>query len=70
MVANGQGVTVLSDMVYRPWSLEGRRIVTVETDPVVPSMDVGLAWRRGAEMTPATQVLYTYFRQAFNTPQI
>ncbi|RWR50469.1 LysR family transcriptional regulator [Sinirhodobacter ferrireducens] len=70
MVANGQGVTVLSDMVYRPWSLEGRRIVTVETDPVVPSMDVGLAWRRGTEMTPATQVLYSYFRQAFSTPQI
>ncbi|MGH8432711.1 MAG: LysR substrate-binding domain-containing protein, partial [Solimonas sp.] len=26
MVAAGMGVTVLSDMVYRPWSLEGQRI--------------------------------------------
>ncbi|MFP3480811.1 LysR substrate-binding domain-containing protein, partial [Burkholderia sp. SIMBA_057] len=26
MVANGSGVAILSDMVYRPWSLEGRRI--------------------------------------------
>ncbi|MFT3688533.1 LysR family transcriptional regulator [Paenirhodobacter sp.] len=70
MVANGRGVTVLSDMVYRPWSLEGKRIVTVETDPGVPSMDIGLAWRRGADITPATLVLHAYFRQAFHTPQI
>src|ERR1700755_198314 len=26
MVAAGMGVTILSDMVYRPWSLEGQRI--------------------------------------------
>ena len=25
MVAAGMGVTILSDMVYRPWSLEGQR---------------------------------------------
>ena len=26
MVAAGMGVTILSDMVYRPWSVEGQRI--------------------------------------------
>src|SRR5215470_14829102 len=26
MVATGMGITILSDMVYRPWSLEGHRI--------------------------------------------
>ena len=26
MVADGMGITILSDMVYRPWSLEGQRI--------------------------------------------
>ena len=26
MVATGAGVAILSDMVYRPWSLEGDRI--------------------------------------------
>lgn len=70
MVANGQGVTVLSDMVYRPWSLEGRRILTVETDPVVPSMDVGLAWRRGTELSPSAAMLRSYFRQVFHSPQM
>ena len=36
MVANGQGVTMLSDMVYRPWSLEGKRIGTITTDKEIP----------------------------------
>ncbi|OOY21914.1 LysR family transcriptional regulator [Thioclava sp. DLFJ5-1] len=67
IVANGQGVTVLSDMVYRPWSLEGKRIVTVETDPPVPTMDVGLAWRRGAELSPGAVALYDYFRLTFDS---
>lgn len=35
MVAVGSGVTVLSDMVYRPWSLEGDRI---EAHEIVPQM--------------------------------
>jgi DNA-binding transcriptional LysR family regulator len=45
MVADGLGVTILSDMVYRPWSLEGQRIEQRNLASPVPSMDVGLAWR-------------------------
>jgi DNA-binding transcriptional LysR family regulator len=70
MVANGQGVTILSDMVYRPWSLEGKRLSTVQTDVPIPSMDVGLAWRRDLEFNRETELLYEYFRQAFISPQI
>jgi DNA-binding transcriptional LysR family regulator len=33
MVADGLGVTVLSDMVYRPWSLEGLRIEQRNCEP-------------------------------------
>ena len=69
MVANNQGVTILSDMVYRPWSLEGKRISTVQTEYEIPSMDVGLAWRRGLEFNHAQTVLSDYFRQAFVSPQ-
>lgn len=51
LVSAGLGVTILSDMVYRPWSLEGARLeATVLTDPI-PSMDVGLAWRRDSELS-------------------
>lgn len=70
MVANGQGVTILSDMVYRPWSLEGKRISTVQTEVPIPSMDVGLAWRRELQFNRETELLYEYFRQAFVSPQI
>ncbi|MGL6215442.1 LysR substrate-binding domain-containing protein, partial [Billgrantia desiderata] len=44
MVANGTGICILSDMVYRPWSLEGRRIEHIDLDDPIPTMEVGLAW--------------------------
>ncbi len=50
MVADGLGVTVLSDMVYRPWSLEGLRIEQRNLASPVPSMDVGLAWRMNKKL--------------------
>lgn len=70
LVANGQGVTILSDMVYRPWSLEGRRIETVSTDVEVPTMDVGLAFNRASPLTPAMRALKTYFSSAFLSPKL
>ena len=53
LVAAGVGVTILSDMVYRPWSLEGQRIELRRLIEPVPSMDVGLAWARARPITPA-----------------
>ena len=46
MVADGMGVTILSDMVYRPWSLEGQRIELRNVTADIPTMDVGVAWNR------------------------
>lgn len=46
LVANGTGVSILSDMVYRPWSLEGRRIEHIDLSDSIPTMEVGLAWAR------------------------
>lgn len=69
LVANGQGVAILSDMVHRPWSLEGRRIETINLRDPIPSMDVGLAWRRNIEFTPAMDAFRAYFRRTFNIPE-
>ncbi|MDX5361425.1 MAG: LysR substrate-binding domain-containing protein, partial [Alphaproteobacteria bacterium] len=69
IVANGQGVTILSDMVYRPWSLEGKRIETIIPSEPVPSMNIGLAWRKGVELTPAMRLFREYFSEAYQTPQ-
>ncbi|PCH74833.1 MAG: LysR family transcriptional regulator [Rhodobacteraceae bacterium] len=70
IIANGQGITILSDMVYRPWSLEGRRIETVSTDIEIPTMDVGLAWRKSKEFSQPLNLLYDYFRASFMSPQV
>ncbi|MEM7067750.1 MAG: LysR substrate-binding domain-containing protein [Pseudomonadota bacterium] len=53
MVANGMGVSILSDMVHRPWSLEGRRVETIEVADTIPTMDVGLAWYHQREHSEA-----------------
>ncbi|MGF1607751.1 MAG: LysR substrate-binding domain-containing protein [Kiloniellales bacterium] len=66
MVATGMGVTILSDMVYRPWSLDGQRIETRGLTDPVPTMDVGLAWKRSATLTAAAQAFYDYFSLTFN----
>jgi molybdate transport repressor ModE-like protein len=60
MVANGMGVTVLSDMVYRPWSLDGRRVEVVALADRVPSMDVGLAWAADAELDEAARAFVDF----------
>lgn len=44
LVANGFGVTVLSDIVFRPWSLEGRRIEACAVLDAIPQMEVGMLW--------------------------
>ncbi|CAG9000571.1 MAG: HTH-type transcriptional regulator HdfR [Candidatus Celerinatantimonas neptuna] len=69
MVANGLGISLLSDLVYRPWSLEGRRIETLTLDDEVDPMNVGLAWRKERPFTSAMQAIRGYFKQAFLTPQ-
>ncbi len=51
MVALGMGITILSDMVYRPWSLEGYRVETKSVIEDIPTMDVGVAWRRNSELS-------------------
>jgi DNA-binding transcriptional LysR family regulator len=59
LVAYGFGVSVLSDLVYRPWSLEGKKIVAVPIEDVVAPLDVGLLWPKDQEPTGLADV----FRQ-------
>jgi len=68
IVANGNGVTILSDMVYRPWSLEGKRVHTVVVRDPVPDMRIGLAWRRRTPFIPPMTALYEYFHRQFSVP--
>ena len=71
LVANGQGVAILSDMVHRPWSLEGRRIETINVRDPIPAMDVvsglgGVTHSSQRQWRPFA----ASFRQTFYTPNI
>ncbi len=69
MVANGMGISILSDMVYRPWSLEGRRVETIEVADKIPTMDVGVAWRDGHEHSPAAKALIEFMHLGMGSGQ-
>lgn len=55
LVATGAGVALLPDLVYRPWSLEGDRIESRDVSGSLPMVQVGVAWRRGSQMTQAVR---------------
>jgi DNA-binding transcriptional LysR family regulator len=50
LVATGAGLAILPSLVYRPWSLEGDRIEIRDVSGDLPSVQVGLAWRKGAPL--------------------
>jgi len=60
MVAYGFGVSILSDMVYRPWSLEGRRIDVRTLTDAVPPMEVGLVWRPDEDLSAPARALHQF----------
>lgn len=68
MVALGLGVTILSDMVFRPWSLDGRRIRTVPIDSGIPLMEVGMAWRKEHALGAAAEAFREFLAGSFNKP--
>ncbi len=69
MVANGMGISILSDMVYRPWSLEGRRVEVIEVSEKIPTMDVGLAWANISEQSDAVKAFVDFMHLAMGTEQ-
>ena len=64
LIAHGFGVTVLSDMVYRPWSLEGKKIHALPILDAIPPMEVGLVWKRGKELDDANETFRQFLIQA------
>jgi DNA-binding transcriptional LysR family regulator len=46
LVGTGAGIAVMPDLVYRPWSLDGDRIIAKRPRESLPTVDIGIAWRR------------------------
>jgi DNA-binding transcriptional LysR family regulator len=65
MVAAGLGVSILSDLVYRPWSLDAERVEAKEIADPIPTFDIGAVWRRDRALpAPARSLLETVERFA------
>lgn len=69
LVASGAGVSLLPDLVYRPWSLEGDRIESRDVSTRLPVVEVGLVWRRGAKVSSATRTFLSV-AQSFHAPRL
>ena len=46
LVGTNAGLAILPDLLYRPWSLDGDRILAKRTRDQLPTFDIGLVWRR------------------------
>ena len=55
LVATGAGVSLLPDLVYRPWSLEGDRIEYRDVSGSLPVVQVGIVWRKGSGLSRAAR---------------
>lgn len=64
LIAHGFGVTILSDMVYRHWSLEGKRIESIPVIDPLPPMEVGLIWKPGRTLCEPTRTFQRFLIDA------
>lgn len=62
MVASGMGVSILSDMIYRHWSLDGLRIETRDTKEALPTVDASILIPAGKPLTPAAQTFVSFLQ--------
>jgi DNA-binding transcriptional LysR family regulator len=52
LVGAGLGITVLPDFLYRAWTLDAEHVDARPLRDAVPTVDVGLVWRRGSGLKP------------------
>jgi DNA-binding transcriptional LysR family regulator len=62
-IARAQGVTILSDLLYRPWSLDGTRIVSKPIEEPVPTMNLGVVCRSDKPQSQAKHLFIEYLKQ-------
>lgn len=55
LVGAGSGVAVLPDFLYRPWTLDAQHVDARALRDELPTVDVGLVWRRGLALKPAAE---------------
>ena len=56
LVGTNAGLAILPDLLYRPWSLDGDRILAKRTRDPLPTFDIGLVWRRLSRQCEAAEL--------------
>jgi DNA-binding transcriptional LysR family regulator len=55
LVGAGTGIAVLPDFLYRPWTLDAEHVDVRPLRDELPTVDVGLVWRRGLALKAAAE---------------
>jgi DNA-binding transcriptional LysR family regulator len=63
LVATGCGVSVLPEVLFRAWSLDGEQLVAVPLADAPPPLAIGVVWRRGAPVSAATEAFLAVARE-------
>lgn len=61
-VARDQGVAILSDLLYRPWSLDGTRIISKPVEEPVPTMNLGILWNNDISLSSPMQDFINFLK--------
>jgi DNA-binding transcriptional LysR family regulator len=70
LIAFRQGVTILSDMMYRPWSLEGSRIEVREVAANIPTMNTGLVWSHARDPSLQARAFIDFCRIEYDSGRL
>lgn len=63
LVGVSAGVAILPDFLYRPWTLDAHHIEVRRLREPLPSIDVGLVWRRANHARPEVSEFITIARE-------
>lgn len=67
LVGIGAGIALLPDFLYRPWTLDSDHIEARSVGDAVPSIDVGVVWRRGSVSQAVVQEFIKLAREQSRT---
>ncbi len=64
LVGAGAGIAVLPDFLYRPWTLDAEHVDVRPLRDALPTVDVGLVWRRGSTAKPVASEFIEMARES------
>lgn len=59
-IAREQGVAILSDLLFRPWSLDGTRIISKPIEEPIPTMNLGIVWKSANKQSKGEELFIKF----------